>query len=115
MKGWPIRRGGGQGRQQGAAEDEDHEGEAPSAQATRGQPDWGWGAAVDMRKTAPTKAGEPIKYELEVLVMCEKEDRAQGKEKQELRHKPTTNGVQVETWACYGVLFVLLCFRDVEA
>lgn len=108
MKGWPIRRGGGQGRQQEAAGDDEKQGEPSNGQATRGKPDWGWGAVVDMRKTAPTKVGDAIKYELEVLVMCEKEDIAQDKEKKEPRNKPTANGVQVEIWACFGLLLVLL-------
>lgn len=88
IKGQPVGRGLLDG-----AHDEDGVNRGTKSDMTTDDPDWGWGAVVNMHKKPPKKSGEPANYEVEVLVMCEATDKAQGTGWKE--PTPTTNGIQV--------------------
>lgn len=101
MRGTPVGQGGDQGKLKEAKRDDTREAELSSGPgASDGQLDWGWGATVDLHKKVASKAGEPAKYELSVLVMCKKEDSQRGAGQPDASPTPTTNGIQVATLAC---------------
>lgn len=101
MRGAPVGHGGDQGKLKEAKGDDAHEVKLSSGPgASGGQLDWGWGATVDLHKKVASKAGEPAKYELSVLVMCKKEDSKRASGQPDPSPTPTANGVQVATLAC---------------
>lgn len=98
MRGAPVGQGGDQAKLTEAKGDDAREPELSSGPgAGGGQLDWGWGATVDLHKKVASKAGEPAKYELSVLVMCKKEDSKRGPGQPDAPPKPTANGIQVAT------------------
>ncbi|CAM9550611.1 unnamed protein product [Laminaria digitata] len=95
MRGAPVGQGADQGKPKEAKGDDAHEAENSSGPgASGGQLDWGWGATVDLHKKVASKAGEPAKYELSVLVMCKKEDSKRGSGQPGASPTPTANGIQ---------------------
>lgn len=71
---------GDQGKKSLANGGDEQKGDLPSGHESGGELDWGWGATVDLQKKPASKAGDPVKYEVAVLVMCKPEDGARGKE-----------------------------------
>lgn len=90
MRGWPGGLGeaeiGGDGRQARRS----------SGRDKSSQPDWGWGATVEMVKKASSKAGGPDWYEVTVLVMCKPEDSANGKRQRDSPPTPMVSGIGVD-------------------
>lgn len=74
MRGWPVGRGDQDKNIKGAEGDGRQE---LGNEHGSGPPDWGWGATVDLRNAS--KAGDPAKYEVTVLVMCKPDDTAHGR------------------------------------
>ncbi|CAM9199818.1 unnamed protein product [Ectocarpus sp. 4 AP-2014] len=71
IRGWPARHGDQDNKPDGR-EANGHQAEL----SPDDQPDWGWGATVDLNKKASSKAGDPAKYEVGVLVKCKPEGSA---------------------------------------
>ncbi|CAM9636261.1 unnamed protein product [Ectocarpus sp. 13 AM-2016] len=71
IRGSPARHGDQNNKQDGR-EANGHQAEL----SPDNQPDWGWGATVDLNKKASSKAGDPVKYEVGVLVKCKPEESA---------------------------------------
>lgn len=61
-----------------------------------GQPDWGWGATVDMAKKASSKAGDPDWYEVTVLLMCKPEDIVNGKRQRDTMPTPMVGHIRLD-------------------
>lgn len=99
MRGAPVGPGGDQAKAKEAKGDDAQTEVSGGPGDSSGQADWGWGATVDLHKKAASKAGEPAKYELSVLVMCKK-DGKRGPGQLDVAPKPTANGIQVATLAC---------------
>lgn len=97
MRGLPVGRGD-QGQKQEVAGGDGQYADLSHGQDTGSQPDWGWGATVDLHKKAATKTGDPAKYEVSVLVMCKPEDSAHGGGQHDSSPAPMANGVQVATF-----------------
>lgn len=95
MRGAPVGPGGDQAKAKEAKGDDAQTEVSRGPGDSNGQADWGWGATVDLHKKAASKAGEPAKYELSVLVMCKKEDSKRGPGQLDVAPKPTANGIQV--------------------
>lgn len=71
IRGWPARHGDQDNKPHGR-EGNEHQAElSPDSQL-----DWGWGVTVDLNKKASSKAGDPAKYEVGVLVKCKPEESA---------------------------------------
>ena len=82
MRGWPL--GWGDQRQLASGRDKSS------------QPDWGWGATVEMVKKASSKAGGHDWYEVTVLVMCKPEDSANGERQQESLPTPMVRDIRLD-------------------
>lgn len=98
MRGWPLGWG-------------DH-GNQPQRQLSSrrdksSQPEWGWGATVEMAKKAPNKAGGPDLYEVTLLVMCKPQDSANGERRQDSVPTPMVRGIRL-----VAALTCVLSFED---
>ncbi|CAM9535807.1 unnamed protein product, partial [Hapterophycus canaliculatus] len=79
MRGWPVGHGD-QGNKPQASGVDGQKGDLQSGHENSGELDWGWGAIVDLQRKPASKAGDPAKFEVAVLVMCKPEDGKRGKE-----------------------------------
>lgn len=98
MKGWPLG-WGGQGNQPqgvGGSGGDGRQAQLSSGRDKSSQPDWGWGATVEMRRKASSKAGDPDWHEVAVLVMCKPEDSANGKGQQRPSPTPMVGGIRLD-------------------
>lgn len=71
IRGWPARHGDQDNKPDGR-EANGHQAEL----SPDNQPEWGWGATVDLNKKASSKAGDLAKYEVGVLVECKPKESA---------------------------------------
>eukprot|EP00752_Nemacystus_decipiens_P013490 g11949.t1 len=93
MRGWPLGWGDQGTQPQGVGGGGDgRQGQLSSGRDTSSQPDWGWGATVEMIKKASSKAGGHDWYELTVLVMCKPEGSANGERRQGSLPTPMKDG-----------------------
>lgn len=102
MRGWPVGRGDQDNKLQGTGGD-GHQAELFSGHGKSSQPDWGWGATVDLHKKVASKAGDSAKYEVAVLVMCKPADSARGRGEQDAPPTPMVSGVQAAALASHAV------------
>lgn len=90
MRGWPVGRGD-QDKNFKGTEGKGRQEELVNEHGSS-QPDWGWGATVDLRNAS--KAGDPAKYEVTVLVMCKPDGTAHGRGRQNAPPVPMVSSVQ---------------------